>query len=110
MEGMSGSPVYLDGKLAGAVAMAFPFAKDPIAAIRPIEDMVRPSTVAAAQAAAWRWPTPTSQPSLCQARAGHGGRRTHGGYRHAAQLRGFSRARWRPSRRNYGSSAWNRAR
>lgn len=46
MEGMSGSPVYIDGKLLGAVAMAFPFAKDPIAAIRPIEDMVRPSPVA----------------------------------------------------------------
>ena len=41
MEGMSGSPVYIDGKLAGAVAMAFPFAKDPIAGIRPIEEMVR---------------------------------------------------------------------
>jgi hypothetical protein len=51
MEGMSGSPIYLDGKLAGAVAMAFPFAKDPIAAIRPIEDMVRPSAVAAARPA-----------------------------------------------------------
>jgi hypothetical protein len=49
MEGMSGSPIYLDGKLAGAVAMAFPFAKDPIAAIRPIEDMVRPSATAAAR-------------------------------------------------------------
>ncbi len=48
MEGMSGSPIYLGGKLAGAVAMAFPFAKDPIAAIRPIEDMVRPSVVSAA--------------------------------------------------------------
>jgi len=46
MEGMSGSPVYIEGKLAGAVAMAFPFAKDPIAAIRPIEDMVRPSNLA----------------------------------------------------------------
>jgi len=46
MEGMSGSPVYIEGRLAGAVAMAFPFAKDPIAAIRPIEDMVRPSAVA----------------------------------------------------------------
>ena len=44
LEGMSGSPVYLDGKLAGAVAMAFPYAKDPIAGIRPIEDMVRAST------------------------------------------------------------------
>ena len=52
MEGMSGSPVYIDGKLAGAVAMAFPFAKDPIAAIRPIEDMVRPSAIAATTPAA----------------------------------------------------------
>src|SRR4051812_49701292 len=44
MQGMSGSPVYIDGKLIGAVAMAFPFAKDPIAGIRPIEAMVRTST------------------------------------------------------------------
>ena len=50
MEGMSGSPVYLAGKLAGAVAMAFPFAKDPIAAIRPIEDMLRPSAATAGRA------------------------------------------------------------
>ncbi len=48
MQGMSGSPVYIDGKLVGAVAMAFPFAKDPIAGIRPIEDMVRRSATAAA--------------------------------------------------------------
>lgn len=41
LQGMSGSPVYLDGKLLGAVAMAFPFSKDPIAAIRPIGDMIR---------------------------------------------------------------------
>src|ERR1035437_4325328 len=44
MQGMSGSPVYIDGRLLGAVAMAFPFAKDPIAGIRPIQDMVRPAT------------------------------------------------------------------
>ena len=44
MAGMSGSPVYIDGRLVGAVAMAFPFAKDPIAGIRPIQDMMRPST------------------------------------------------------------------
>ena len=47
MEGMSGSPVYIGGKLVGAVAMAFPFSKEPIAAIRPIEDMVRIATPAA---------------------------------------------------------------
>jgi len=40
MQGMSGSPVYIDGRLIGAVAMAFPFAKDPIAGIRPIEEMM----------------------------------------------------------------------
>ncbi|HJT87446.1 MAG TPA: SpoIVB peptidase S55 domain-containing protein [Bryobacteraceae bacterium] len=40
LQGMSGSPVYIDGKLVGAVAMAFPYSKDPIAGIRPIEDMM----------------------------------------------------------------------
>ncbi len=43
LQGMSGSPVYIGGKLLGAVAMAFPFSKEPIAGIRPIEDMVRVS-------------------------------------------------------------------
>lgn len=38
--GMSGSPVYIDGKLIGAVAFAFPFAKDPIAGITPIDEML----------------------------------------------------------------------
>lgn len=41
MQGMSGSPVYIDGKLIGAVALAFPYAKDPIAGIRPIEEMLK---------------------------------------------------------------------
>lgn len=50
MQGMSGSPVYFDGKLAGAVAMAFPFSKDPIAGIRPIEEMIRATTTATAGA------------------------------------------------------------
>ena len=40
MQGMSGSPVYIDGKLVGAVALAFPFSKDSIAGIRPIEEML----------------------------------------------------------------------
>jgi hypothetical protein len=38
--GMSGSPVYIDGKLVGAVAYAFPFAKEPIAGITPYKQMV----------------------------------------------------------------------
>lgn len=39
IQGMSGSPVYIDGKLVGAVALAFSYAKEPIAGIRPIEEM-----------------------------------------------------------------------
>ena len=39
--GMSGSPVYIDGKLVGAVARAFPFAKEAITGITPIEQMVQ---------------------------------------------------------------------
>ncbi len=39
MQGMSGSPVWIEGRLVGAVALAFPFSKEPIAGIRPIEEM-----------------------------------------------------------------------
>jgi SpoIVB peptidase S55 len=38
--GMSGSPVYVDGKMIGAVAYSWPFAKTPIAGITPIESML----------------------------------------------------------------------
>ena len=38
--GMSGSPVYIDGKLLGAVALSFPFSKDALAGITPIEEMM----------------------------------------------------------------------
>jgi len=51
MQGMSGSPVYIDGRLAGAVALGFPLAKEPIAGIRPIEEMLRVEPEAAAQIA-----------------------------------------------------------
>ena len=39
--GMSGSPVYLDDRLAGAVAFAWPFAREAVAGITPIERMRR---------------------------------------------------------------------
>ena len=38
--GMSGSPVYIDGRLAGAIAYSFPFSKEPIAGITPIRQMI----------------------------------------------------------------------
>ena len=40
MQGMSGSPVYIDGKMVGAVAMTFAFSKEAIAGIRPIREML----------------------------------------------------------------------
>lgn len=40
ISGMSGSPVYVDGKIIGAVAYGFSFAKDAITGITPIEEML----------------------------------------------------------------------
>ena len=42
--GMSGSPIYLEGKLAGALAYGWSFSKDPIAGVTPIENMRRELT------------------------------------------------------------------
>jgi hypothetical protein len=38
--GMSGSPVYIDGKLVGAISYSFPFSKEAICGITPIEQMI----------------------------------------------------------------------
>ncbi len=38
--GMSGSPVYIDNRLVGAIAFSFPFSKEPIAGITPIKQMI----------------------------------------------------------------------
>jgi hypothetical protein len=38
--GMSGSPIYVDGKVIGALAYSWQFAKDSIAGITPIEEML----------------------------------------------------------------------
>ncbi|HEX6126242.1 MAG TPA: hypothetical protein VFZ23_12785 [Pyrinomonadaceae bacterium] len=38
--GMSGSPVYIDGRLVGAISYSFPFSKEPICGITPIEQMI----------------------------------------------------------------------
>ena len=38
--GMSGSPVFIDGRLVGAIAYSFPFSKEPIAGITPIKQMI----------------------------------------------------------------------
>src|SRR5579859_5394207 len=57
--GMSGSPVYLDGKLAGALSLKLGvFTKDPIAGVTPIEDVLNPpaQTSASSSPAAQQFP------------------------------------------------------
>ena len=40
IQGMSGSPVYIDGKLIGAISAGMVFAKEPVGMITPIADML----------------------------------------------------------------------
>jgi len=56
--GMSGSPVYIDGKLVGAVAYGFPFSKETIAGITPISEMIDATRTGGPRAASARFPTP----------------------------------------------------
>ena len=39
-QGMSGSPVYVDGRLIGALASSWPFSRDPLFGITPIREML----------------------------------------------------------------------
>src|SRR6266403_1751640 len=59
--GMSGSPVYLEGKLAGALSLKLGiFTKEPIAGVTPIEDILSPpSQNAAAQPSTQRFALPS---------------------------------------------------
>lgn len=43
--GMSGSPIFIDGKVIGALAYAWQFSKEPVAGITPIEEMLKLSQV-----------------------------------------------------------------
>jgi hypothetical protein len=40
-QGMSGSPVYVDGRLAGALASSWPYQREPLFGITPIREMLR---------------------------------------------------------------------
>jgi len=41
VSGMSGSPVYVDGRLIGAIAYGWDFAKVPVAGVQPIQQMLK---------------------------------------------------------------------
>ena len=66
--GMSGSPVYIDGKLVGAIAYRIgAFAKEPIAGVTPIADMLEinefDKSIAAGSSAATEKPATTKKTS-----------------------------------------------
>jgi hypothetical protein len=76
--GMSGSPVFIDNKLVGAIAFSFPFSKEPIAGITPIQQMIdvfekgsasetqrpkEPRAVSFAQLASTDWKASLPKPS-----------------------------------------------
>jgi hypothetical protein len=76
--GMSGSPVFLDGKLAGAIAFSFPFSREPIAGITPIKQMIdlfnkgtggdakpkQPRAVSFAELAGTEWKSEAPKPAV----------------------------------------------
>jgi hypothetical protein len=76
--GMSGSPVYIDGKLVGAIAFSFPFSREPIAGITPIKQMIElfnkgtgveakpkePRVVSFAQLAGTEWRSDPPKPAV----------------------------------------------
>ena len=77
--GMSGSPVYIDGKMVGAIAFSFPFSKEPIAGITPIKQMIdlfnkgsesdlqksrEPRAVSFAQLASTEWKPSLPKPAV----------------------------------------------
>jgi SpoIVB peptidase S55 len=62
--GMSGSPVYIDGKLIGAISYAFPFAKDAIAGITPFQEMVDATDTPSTRRAAARLEFPLTPEKL----------------------------------------------
>src|SRR5258705_2161511 len=77
--GMSGSPVYIDGKMVGAIAFSFPFSKEAIAGITPIKQMIdlfdqgsgkeakrprEPRPVSFAQLAASEWNPNLPKPAI----------------------------------------------
>jgi len=56
--GMSGSPIFVDGKLIGALAFGWSFSSRPVAGITPIEEMLRLEA------------RPAASPNLAEAKSG----------------------------------------
>jgi SpoIVB peptidase S55 len=68
--GMSGSPVYVDGRLIGSISYSFPYSKEPICGITPIQQMIsifkqnQGTNTAATQARAFTMAELKGQPAV----------------------------------------------
>jgi hypothetical protein len=74
--GMSGSPVFIGDRLVGAIAYSFPFAKEPICGITPIQQMIdifetgapriarQPHAISYAALASGEWKPPMPKQSV----------------------------------------------
>ena len=63
MSGMSGSPIYVNGKLIGAISYGAPFAKEPVGMVTPIADMLEAwDPNLPKRASGYSTPEPLSQP------------------------------------------------
>ncbi len=62
IHGCSGSPVYIDGRMAGALAAGWDGAKDPLYLVTPIEEMLAIGTAPVAGDTAWASAVDMSQP------------------------------------------------
>ena len=60
--GMSGSPVFIDGKLVGAVSYGFPFSKETICGITPIGEMIEDTSTDTPRSASARFRTASLGP------------------------------------------------
>jgi hypothetical protein len=61
-QGMSGSPVYVDGRIVGAVSATWPFTKEPYLGITPVEQMAEEALQSFSSRAPERGSTPSPGP------------------------------------------------
>ncbi len=89
IEGMSGSPVFIHGKLIGAIAFGWARSKDPISGVQPIRQMLR-------------IPMPRHKPTLADARGGGSDFRWRAGGHNIWRACALSRPGWANLARQFG--------
>ncbi|KPJ58204.1 MAG: hypothetical protein AMS15_08970 [Planctomycetes bacterium DG_23] len=96
ISGMSGSPVFIEGKLAGALAFSWYFAKEPVAGVTPIHEMLKLTEVETGgkpkrvTREVWPQGEPIARVLLRGGRAAEGRQPSAGDIAPAREAKGFS--------------------